>query len=83
MSKADLQREALEAIFALHEARPRGKRLMWVMSLEWHQEIRKVADPRGAWLAALEWDLPETLLGIPVEIRDDAGFPKLVPLEDA
>jgi hypothetical protein len=83
MSEPDLHRETIEAIYALYEARPRGKPLMWVMSPEWHREIRRAVDPHGAWVAAVAPQLPETLLGIPVEIRDEAGFPKLEPLEDA
>lgn len=64
---------------------PREERGGWVMSPSWWAEVRK-ADPSGP--AALFWQgvpfgRPETLLGLPLTVRDDAGVPRVVPLTDA
>lgn len=76
--------EVLEALFAELNQRDRTQRTVWVMSEQWWHDIRRIAPLH--W-ASFMVELPDYaddpwLIGIPVKIRDDAGFPKLVP-EDA
>lgn len=58
--------------------------LVWVMSQEWKDEIGKLA---GSHVSALNYAqykhtvlafIDATLLGIPIEVREGAGFPKLI-----
>lgn len=57
---------------------PKGK-LTWVMSADWLKECL-LLDNRWAY-RTLEANMAHAtlLLGIPFEIRDDAGVPQLVP----
>lgn len=77
--------DLLHYLHATLAGTPRAERGRWVMSADWWGEVRK-ADPSGP--AALFWQgapfgTPETLLGLPIDVRDDAGAPRVVPLEDA
>lgn len=77
-SLADDLRHYLHATLAGTPPAGRGR---WVMSADWWSEVRK-ADPRGP--AALFWmgaplGAPETLLGLPIDVRDGAGAPRIVP----
>jgi HK97 family phage major capsid protein len=64
-------------IFEMHAAGPR-RDSRWVMSLDWLNEIRKLDDSRGRLHnPGLAVGGPEFLLGIPIEIREDAGPPRL------
>jgi hypothetical protein len=51
---------------------PRGAGTRWVMSAEWLAECLLI-DP---W-SPLPTGRPETMLGIPIEVRDDGGVPHL------
>ena len=53
------------------------------MSLEWFQELRKLEDDSrvALWHPGLTAAVPETLLGLPIEVRDDGGVPHLESLE--
>jgi HK97 family phage major capsid protein len=52
----------------------------WVMSLEWFNEVRRLDDSGGRLHhPGLTVSGPVLLLGIPVEIRADAGAPRLEP----
>lgn len=65
----------------LHNA-PRDLRLygQWVMNTEWLNECRKIDDrPSRFALHLLPTGVPETLLGLPIDIRDDGGMPHLEP----
>ena len=52
----------------------------WVMSPEWLCEIRKLHDNdgRAVWEPSVISG-PLRLLGLPVEIREDGGVPRLEP----
>jgi hypothetical protein len=77
-----LREETLAALYAEHDRvalHPEQYRhARWVMSTEWRDYLRGIAP---AAPAVPEVDSVETLIGIPVEVRDDAGFPALVPEE--
>jgi HK97 family phage major capsid protein len=52
----------------------------WVMNLEWFNEVRRLDDRSGPMFwAAFAVTAPETLLGLPIEIREDGGAPHLEP----
>jgi hypothetical protein len=59
---------------------PRRPRSCWVMSLEWWNECRKIGDfppdPRVA--PAVPFTAQETMLGLPVHVTGDGGFPHLI-----
>jgi hypothetical protein len=75
----DLRREAFDAIFtAFDQASDRRGRLIWVMSKRWRNDIRRWVQPEMMWLSDVDPQIEEWMLGIPIEIRDDAGFPQLV-----
>lgn len=61
---------------------PRAERGRWVMSAEWLNEVRKLDDRQGAIWVPCRPDLT-TIVGLPYEVTDDAGAPRVVPLEDA
>ena len=58
---------------------PERRRSRWVMSAEWLMECRRIPAPGGIYWTHLgrDWAEPETLLGLPVEVRDDGGVPHL------
>ncbi len=71
--------ELREYLYRTWADTPPKERGRWVMNAEWLSECRKLHDPGGFPLAlpslsptGLNW-----LIGIPVEIRDDAGAPRL------
>jgi hypothetical protein len=72
-----LRQETLRALYAeydrLHPVRRRHA--VWVMSTEWRDYLRTIS---RAAPAIPEVGLVETLIGIPIEVREDAGFPKLI-----
>lgn len=72
----DLKQHILQA----HADGPR-RDSHWVMSGEWLTEIRRIEDGAGRPLFQPSWtiDAPQTLLGIPVEVRDGGGVPHLEP----
>jgi hypothetical protein len=77
MSDANLRTEAFAAIYAaFDQARGERGRMVWVMSKEWRNDIRRWAQPEMLWLPD-DPQVEEHLLGIPIEVRDDAGFPRL------
>jgi HK97 family phage major capsid protein len=60
---------------------PERRTAHWVMSLEWLNEVRKLdCDDRSFTLLPPPpvGDGPETVMGLPVEVREDAGAPELV-----
>lgn len=65
-------------IYQAHAAGPR-RDSRWVMSAEWLNECRKLEDGSGHAVFQLRWtiDAPQTMLGIPIEIRADGGPPHL------
>ena len=66
-------------IYETHANGPR-RDSRWVMSLEWLNELRRMEDAeRVVWQPSQRNCDPETLLGIPIEIRKDAGAPRLEP----
>jgi hypothetical protein len=86
---ADFHRQIMDAVYAEHDRMldvPAAD-LAWVMSQEWQNEIREAA---GTHVSVLNYAqhrrtvdafIGHTMLGISVEIRDGAGFPKLVKRE--
>lgn len=73
----ELSEELRDYLYRTAAGRPRG-RVRWVMSLEWLIEVRRVTGPSGAPLwQPLPAPVPDCLLGIPVEVRGDAGVPDL------
>ena len=62
-----------------HAAR---KRARWVMNVEWLNECRKMANGLDPYHPAyhVRWDrnMTETLLGMPLDVDEAAGFPRLV-----
>lgn len=76
----ELTRALRDYLYEMHSYGPR-KGSHWVMSLEWLKEVHKLDDRRP-------WDFPlpgapETILGIPIEVREDGGPPhlELLPLK--
>ena len=70
----ELTRALRDYLYEMHAAGPR-EHSHWVMSLEWLNEVRKIdAGNVPAWLA---YSTPETILGIPIEVRADGGAPHL------
>ena len=67
----------LGAVPALERRRSR-----WVMNSDWLMECRRLDGAgHGLWThLGQNWTEPETLLGIPIEIRDDGGVPHLEPV---
>jgi len=64
-------------IYETHANGPR-RDSHWVMSLEWFNELRRMEDAAGViWQPHQRNSAPELLLGIPIEIREDAGAPRL------
>src|SRR5258707_2907828 len=66
-------------LYRIYEATPGPERrhCRWVVSLEWLNEVRKIdADKVPAWLAASPI---ETILCLPIDVREDAGAPWLEP----
>jgi hypothetical protein len=77
-AQTELREEVLAALYAEFDRRDRKSRLVWVMSDEWWRDIRSIfLDPTVFLIFPRSADYQ--LLGIPVDIRDDAGFPKLRP----
>jgi HK97 family phage major capsid protein len=67
-------------IFEAHAIVPAAQRRgsQWVMNLEWFNEVRRLDDRSGPMFwAALTPSAPETLLGLPIKIREDGGAPHL------
>lgn len=66
-----------EHIYQSHANGPR-KDSHWVMSPEWLNEIRKIDDSAGP-IFRPSWNItaPQTLLGIPVDVRTDGDPPHL------
>jgi HK97 family phage major capsid protein len=78
-----LTSELRDYIYEAHAVMPAAQRqnARWVMNLEWFNEVRKLDDQRGpVWRTGLGLAMPETLLGLPFEIRDDGGAPHLEAL---
>jgi hypothetical protein len=59
----------------LHAVPPATRaRSRWVMNLEWLNECRRLS-----WEASpVQLTEPETMLGLPVQVREDGGFPHLI-----
>jgi len=75
---ADLRRHL---VFMLQSVPlPERRTAHWVMSLEWLNEVRKLDDGHGFPFVPpyRPGDGPETVMGLPVEVRGDAGAPELV-----
>jgi HK97 family phage major capsid protein len=66
-------------LYETYASGPRGNS-RWVMSQEWMNECRRVDLAAGStfWHASAA-TRAEYLLGIPVEVREDAGAPRLEP----
>lgn len=73
---------ALRSHLSQERASRRGVKSRWVMSLEWFRECQQLdaAPPGRLWFPPLPADGPVTLLGLPVEIREDGGVPHLESL---
>ena len=72
--------ELMAYIYEAHAMVPPAERRNshWVMNLEWFLEVRDMADSRGLiWQPSVSVAGPETMLGLPIEIRDDGGAPHL------
>ncbi len=73
--------ELLSYIFEAYAIVPAAERRVshWVMNAEWFTEVRRVAGPDGGslWHPSFTLGAPETLLGLPIEVRDDGGAPLL------
>jgi len=78
----DLTTELRDYIYRMYADTPfpERKRCRWVMSLEWLNEVRKVdadINRRCGFPAPSASAMPETILGLPIEVREDAGAPWL------
>ena len=54
--------------------RPRRQRSCWVMNHEWLNECRKI----DYWTPNAPLAKPVTMLGLPIHVTDDGGFPHLI-----
>jgi hypothetical protein len=81
-----LTEDVLHHVHFMHAEVPAAERARshWVMSAEWLNEVRQadLASQHGMYWTGLgrDWAAPETLLGLPVEVREDGGVPHLEPL---
>ncbi len=75
---SDLPAGLRQHIYQAHADGPR-KNSRWIMNPEWVNEARKMTDSTGhaLWHPSLSAGGADTLLGIPVEVRDDGGVPHL------
>lgn len=55
-----------------------GQRRHWVMNLEWFSECRKIQRSGTILLAIPSPGREEHMLGIPLTVTEDGGFPHLV-----
>jgi hypothetical protein len=65
----ELREETMQAL--LDECDRVGHRGIWIMSQAWLDDLHVMFD------VPAHPTIPVTLLGLPVEVRNDAGFPKL------
>jgi hypothetical protein len=70
---SDLADELRDHIFAVYRETPVAQRRAsrWVMDPEWLPDLRAIDTAGPAW--------PETLLGLPLDIREGGGPPHLEP----
>ena len=78
-----LGEEVIRHLFATMDMTPAAERRAscWVMSTEWFNEVRRVADSMGrtAYAPPPGLGCVEQLLGLPIEVRDGGGVPHLEP----
>jgi len=78
----ELAGELRSHIYVTHANVPAAerRRSRWVMSPEWLNEVRRLDGRAGPWTGlGRDWAAPETILGLPIEVRDDGGVPHLEP----
>jgi hypothetical protein len=57
---------------------PRRARSSWVMNQDWLNECRKIGDYPPSPRAMLPTFAQEIMLGLPVYVTEDGGFPHLI-----
>lgn len=71
----DLRKYLIDEFYSVPA--PRRRRSAWVMNIEWLNECRKIDKiSPGHYIGRI--GQPETMLGLPLYVTEDGGFPHLI-----